>query len=150
MFLADYLIDLLFQKNFILTFKIFSMASNVAFAGSVPANYEQYLGPVLFEPYALDIMNRLPKASLNNVLEIACGTGRVTKHLLGAVSKNGKLVATDLNADMMTVAKEKADDSRIEWKTADAQELPFADNSFDAVICQYGVMFFPDKPKAFS
>lgn len=126
------------------------MASNVAFAGSVPANYEQYLGPILFEPYALDIMQRLPKGSLNNVLEIACGTGRVTKHLLDAIGEKGKLVATDLNPDMIAIAKEKVADSRIEWQKADAQDLPFADNSFEAVICQYGVMFFPDKLKAFS
>lgn len=126
------------------------MASTVAFAGSVPANYEQYLGPILFEPYALDMMKRLPKASLNNVLEIACGTGRVTKHLLNTLTENGKLVATDLNPDMIEVAKQKVADNRIEWQVADALQLPFADNIFDAVICQYGVMFFPDKPKGFA
>ena len=126
------------------------MASNVAFAGSVPANYEKYLGPFLFEPYALDLVKRLPKGSLNNVLETACGTGRVTRHLVDALAANGKIVATDLNADMLSVAREKVTDSRINCQVADAQDLPFDDNSFDAVVCQYGVMFFPEKPKAFS
>ncbi|MBD0333019.1 MAG: class I SAM-dependent methyltransferase [Chitinophagaceae bacterium] len=81
---------------------------------------------------------------------MACGTGRVTKHLLAKVAENGTLIATDLNADMIEIAKTKVQDQRVVWKIADAQELPFEDSYFDLVLCQFGVMFFPDKEKAFS
>lgn len=121
------------------------MSKVASFAGSVPENYDRYLGPVLFEPYALDLVGRI--AGAVNILEIACGTGRVTKHLLNTLPSSGKLVATDLNADMIAVAKTKVADDRVEWKVADAQELPFEDNSFDHIVCQFGVMFFPDKAK---
>jgi ubiquinone/menaquinone biosynthesis C-methylase UbiE len=122
------------------------MASVASFAGSVPANYDKYLGPVLFEPYALDIISRIKDAK--NVLELACGTGRVTRHLLNKIPADGRLTATDLNPDMIAVAKEIVTSDKVEWRTADAQELPFDDNSFDHIICQFGVMFFPDKAKA--
>jgi ubiquinone/menaquinone biosynthesis C-methylase UbiE len=125
------------------------MSSITAFAGSVPANYDKYLGPLLFEPYALDIVERLKGRRLRSVLELACGTGRVTAHLVNLLDEDGKLTATDLNADMIEVAKQRVDNEKIEWLVADAQELPFDADSFDHIICQYGVMFFPDKLKAF-
>jgi ubiquinone/menaquinone biosynthesis C-methylase UbiE len=126
------------------------MASITAFAGSIPANYDQYLGPLLFEPYALDIVERLQNDKLQNVLELACGTGRVTKHLASLIIENGQLLATDLNPDMLAFAQAKVDDERIKWQVADAQSLPFGDESFDHIICQFGVMFFPDKQQAFN
>ena len=125
------------------------MPSAVAFAGSVPAMYDQYLGPFLFEPYAKDLVQRLP-TGLHKVLEIACGTGRVTKHLVTNLAADEQLTATDLNPDMVAVAKQKVTDSRVIWSVADALQLPFNDEAFDAVICQFGVMFFPDKAKAFA
>src|SRR5438128_697292 len=126
------------------------MSSTTSFTGSIPSNYDQYLGPFLFEPYAIDLVKRLPHQGLKNVLEIACGTGRVTQHLVGELADDGNLIATDLNPDMITLARQKVSDGRIRWQAADAQQLPFGDNTFDAVVCQYGVMFFPDKPKAFA
>ena len=125
------------------------MTPNAAFAGTVPANYEKYLGPILFEPYALDMVERLKSRKLKNVLELACGTGRVTAHLVNLLAEGGKLIATDINGDMISVAKEKVSSNKIEWQVADAQQLLFDDESFDHIICQYGVMFFPDKLKAF-
>lgn len=125
------------------------MPGNVSFTGSVPANYDKYLGPYLFEPYALDVIQRLANDNCKQLLEIACGTGRVTNHLVTLLPADGRLVATDLNADMIAVASSIVKDKRVEWKVADAQELPFNNDQFDHVICQYGVMFFPDKPKAF-
>lgn len=119
------------------------------FAGSIPANYDRYLGPVLFEPYALDLSDRLKKDLLRNVLEIAAGTGRVTRHLLPLIAEGGKLTATDINPDMLDVARERIKSEKLTWQIADAMELPFSDNSFDHVVCQFGVMFFPDKLKAF-
>lgn len=115
-----------------------------AFAGTIPANYERYLGPFLFEPYALDLVSRLQDKKYNDILEIACGTGRVTAHLAKSV-KHDTLTATDLNQDMISVAKEMIPDKNIKWMQADAMQLPFDDGSFDLVVIQFGVMFFPDK-----
>jgi len=126
------------------------MASPVAFTGNVPHNYDTYLGPLFFEPYAVDLASRLQNNHYQSILEIACGTGRVTKQLLPKLSADGKLIATDLNEAMLTLSREKIKDPRVEWKIADAQNLPFGDEEFDLALCQFGVMFFPDKPKAFS
>jgi ubiquinone/menaquinone biosynthesis C-methylase UbiE len=121
--------------------------SNAAFVGDIPENYDQYLGPVLFQPYAADLVARLD--SPQEVLELACGTGIVTRQLRERLTAGVKIVATDLNEAMLSYANQKFESSeRIEWKQADATDLPFADQSFDAVLCQFGVMFFPDKEKA--
>jgi len=122
------------------------MEKTAAFAGSIPANYEKYLGPFLFEPYALDLVSRLQNKKYNDILEIACGTGRVTKHLALSVTHN-TLTATDLNQDMIDIAKGIVKDETIKWRKADALELPFEANSFDLVVMQFGIMFFPDKEK---
>lgn len=121
---------------------------NTSFIGSIPANYNRYLGPLLFIPYAEDIAQRV-SANVQSILELACGTGLVTSQLAKKFSKSVKIIATDLNPDMITVAKENVVDTKIEWQTADMLQLPFADNSFDCVVCQFGVMFVPDKLKAF-
>jgi ubiquinone/menaquinone biosynthesis C-methylase UbiE len=123
--------------------------NNAAFVGSIPRNYDQYLGPVMFDPYAADLVARLDLPENASVLEIACGTGIVTRRLRDSVPTSTKIVATDLNEAMIDYAKPKfGSDENVEWKTADATELPFADASFDAVVCQFGLMFFPDKPRA--
>lgn len=123
------------------------MFAATSFTGSIPQNYDFYLGPLFFEPYALDLVSRIHNKP-TAVLELACGTGRVTKHLVNALAANGKLCATDLNMSMLQIAKERLSDPRIEWSVADAHELPFAVNSFDLVVCQFGVMFFAEKPQA--
>ncbi len=119
-----------------------------AFTGSIPELYERHLGPVLFEPYAVDLAGRI-KGPVGQLLEIACGTGRLTAHLLEGLAPGGRLVATDLNADMLQVAKKRVQDPRLSWALADAGKLPFDDAEFDLVACQFGVMFFPDKVGAF-
>jgi len=129
---------------------IIQMMSATAFSGNVPGNYDQYMGPVFFEPYALDLITRLKKDRISRVLEIACGTGRVTRHLLELIPPDGRLVATDLNEDMIRHAGLKLKSRKLSWKRADAQNLPFENESFDHVICQFGVMFFPDKARAFA
>ena len=125
------------------------MEKTAAFEGSIPANYEKYLGPFLFEPYALDLVSRLQDKKYPDILEIACGTGRVTKHLTESV-KYDTLTATDLNPDMISIAKEKVQDKSIKWLPADALDLPFDDNTFDLVLMQFGIMFFPDRLKGLS
>lgn len=122
---------------------------HAAFVGSIPENYDRYLGPSLFEPYALDIVQRVQVSEGARVLEIACGTGIVTRHLRDSLPKSATLVASDLNEAMLAYAAGKfGPDDGIEWKQADATALPFADASFDAVVCQFALMFFPDKAAA--
>lgn len=119
------------------------------FAGSIPALYDRHLGPMLFEPYALDMAERVARLAPKRVLEIAAGTGIVTRALsqkLPAVP----IVATDLNQPMLDHAAARLSSERITWRQADAQALPFEDASFDVLVCQFGVMFFPDKAKAFA
>ncbi len=121
-----------------------------AFVGSVPEKYERYLGPYIFEPYAKDLVRRIRRADIRTALEIACGTGRVTSHLRKALLPDAHLTATDLNADMIAIAREVVPAKDIEWAVADALELPFEDGRFDLVVCQFGLMFVPDKDRALS
>jgi ubiquinone/menaquinone biosynthesis C-methylase UbiE len=122
---------------------------HTAFVGSIPENYDRYLGPCLFEPYAADIAKRVNVFEGGSVLEIACGTGVATRHLRESLPKSATLVASDLNEAMLAYAAGKfGPNDSIEWKQADATALPFADASFDAVVCQFGLMFFPDKAAA--
>jgi len=121
-----------------------------AFTGSIPEFYERYLVPLIFEPYARDLAERVLAKQPARILEIAAGTGVVTRALASGLPSNCQIVATDLNAPMLEHAKTRVHaDGRVDWKTADAQQLPFEDESFDAVLCQFGVMFFPDKTSAF-
>ena len=123
------------------------MSANAAsFSESVPENYDRYMGPMLFEPYAEDLVERLKICDGMRVLEVACGTGIVTRRLREALPASAKLIATDLSEPMLAMARRKFDgDSSIDWQQADALALPFADESFDAVVCQFGLMFMPDK-----
>lgn len=119
--------------------------TNASFTGMVPSFYDQGLGPMFFEPYARDLSRRVEAPSGASILETAAGTGIVTKHLLERLPADGHLTATDLNEAMLTIARERITDRRVQWQTADACALPFDDGRFDAVICQFGVMFFADK-----
>ncbi len=124
-------------------------AKHVSFTGTIPETYDRHLGPVVFEPYARDLASRLQMKDGMRVLETACGTGIVTRRILERLPASGRLVATDLSQAMLDHAREAlGSDARVEWRTADAQALPFADNSFDAVAMQFGIMFVPDKPLA--
>jgi SAM-dependent methyltransferase len=120
------------------------------FTGSIPKLYDTHLVPLIFEPYAADLMHRLGSRSISRVLEIAAGTGVVTRALASALDENISVVATDLNQAMLDHASAVGTKRAVEWRQADAMELPFGDGMFDAVVCQFGVMFFPDKAKAFS
>lgn len=119
------------------------------FSGEDAFNYESYLGPLLFEPSAIQFMSYVGSVTAESVLEISSGTGRLTRHLRKYLPVTTKIIASDISSDMLEVAKEQLNDSSIEFRVADAQQLPFADNSFDLVLCQYGLMFLPDKQKGF-
>lgn len=119
------------------------------FGGPGARAYHEGLVPTIFEPYARDLGERLPISGGMRVLETAAGTGVVTRALLDRLPQDARLVATDLSEDMIAIGREHVGgDPRLEWHPADAQALPFPDASFDAVVCQFGVMFFPDKALA--
>ncbi|HYD30232.1 MAG TPA: class I SAM-dependent methyltransferase [Azospirillaceae bacterium] len=118
------------------------------FAGSIPALYDRHLGPLLFEPYARDLAGRLAGLE-GHVLETAAGTGIVTRALAQALPGSA-ITATDLNQPMLDHATRSVGAPHITWRQADAQALPFENASFDAVVCQFGVMFFPDKAAGFA
>jgi SAM-dependent methyltransferase len=123
----------------------------VSFVGSIPQHYDQGLGPMIFVDYAADIAQRVAAAGPARVLETAAGTGIVTRKLRDALPAATRLTATDLNPPMLDIARTKfRSGEQVEFQPADAMALPFADASFDAVVCQFGVMFFPDKPKSYS
>jgi ubiquinone/menaquinone biosynthesis C-methylase UbiE len=122
---------------------------NTSFTGMDPAAYHTGLGPMFFEPYAADLARRLTAGSQASILETAAGTGIVTRNLLRVLPSDARLLATDLNENMLALARQNVPaDSRLEWRTVDAMSLPFGDEAFDAVVCQFGLMFFPDKPAA--
>jgi ubiquinone/menaquinone biosynthesis C-methylase UbiE len=120
------------------------------FAGSIPENYDRYMVPLIFEPYAADIAQRAASLSPNSVLEIAAGTGVVTRALAPKLPPNANYIVTDLNQPMVDyAASRQPQDTRIKWRQADALALPFDNATFDLVCCQFGAMFFPDRASGY-
>ena len=120
------------------------------FGGSIPEYYDRYMAPVQFDPFAADLVRRLPPRPPGDVLEMACGTGALTRRLRKRLDPAVRLVATDLSKAMLDYASNKLREvGGIEWREADAGNLPFPDESFGAVVCAFGIMFVPDKPSAF-
>ena len=125
-------------------------ASDRVFSGMIPGIYDALLVPLIFEPYAVDIASRAASLPARRVLEIAAGTGVATRALARSLPGHVPIIATDLNQPMIDLALAHDSDERVTWRQADAMDLPFDDESFDLVVCQFGVMFFPDKQKAFA
>jgi ubiquinone/menaquinone biosynthesis C-methylase UbiE len=122
----------------------------VPFIGDIPREYDRGLGPMIFVDYAADIARRVAARRPARVLEIAAGTGIVTRALRDALPDGVSLTATDLHAPMLDVARAKfGPREAVVFQPADATALPFGDGAFDAVVCQFGVMFFPDKDKSY-
>ena len=124
-------------------------SSDNQFAGSIPEIYDRYLGPVIFQPYADDLARRVAARSPQAVLETAAGTGIVTRAMVAALPDSAAVTATDLNQPMLDYAARQTPSARVTWRQADALSLPFDDGAFDAVVCQFGVMFFPDRIAAY-
>ena len=121
------------------------------FVGSVPENYDRHLGPRIFEGYADDMADRVAAHKPSRVLELAAGTGILTRRLRDVLPDSCEIVATDLNEPMLEIAREKTGNpASIIFQQADGTDLPFADESFDLVACQFGVMFFPDKHRGYT
>jgi len=122
------------------------VATDKLFAGSIPEIYDRFLVPLIFEPYARDLAERLTKVKPRDLLETAAGTGVLTRAVVARLPASTRYIATDLNQPMLDYAKTRHSSTRsIEWQQADALALPFKDQSFDAVACQFAAMFFPDK-----
>ena len=128
------------------------MTANAAqFVGSIPQFYHEGLGPCVFAGYAKDMARRVAVLNPGDVLELAAGTGIVTGAMREVLRADAKLVATDLNTPMLDFARAKLRfDDGVEFRQADAMALPFNSGMFNVVVCQFGVMFFPDKARAFA
>ena len=124
--------------------------TDTAFTGSVAQLYESHLVPLIFEPYAVDMARRVAARKPRRVLELAAGTGAVTRHLAVMLDASCEIVATDLNTAMIEEAARIGTARPVQWRQADAMQLPFDDESFDVVCCQFGAMFFPDRAHAYS
>src|SRR6267154_2876081 len=126
------------------------LETDKVFAGSIPENYDRYMVPLIFEQYAADIAQRASSLSPRAVVETAVGSGAVTRALAPRLSPGASYIVTDLNQPMLDyAASRQAPDSRIKWRQADALALPFENAAFDLVCCQFGAMFFPDRPSAY-
>jgi len=125
-------------------------AVTTQFSGSIPEIYDKYLVPLIFEPYAIDLAQRAAALPITNILELAAGTGVVTRRLAMALPGSVFIIASDLSQPMLDQAAAVGTSRPVDWRQADALALPFDKASFDAVVCQFGVMFFPDKARAFA
>ncbi len=121
---------------------------NVQFSGSIPRNYDHHLGPLFFEPFAVPLAERIAALAPRSVLELACGTGRLTRHLLRRLPAGTRVVATDINPSMLDFAANTVGGS-VTWEAVDAVRLPYPDMSFDLVVAQFGVMFYSDRLEAY-
>jgi len=119
------------------------------FVGSVPALYDALLVPMIFAPYAADLAERVRLRSPSKLLELACGTGAVTRALAERLPATVSMLATDLSQPMLDRAARIGTRRPVTWQQADAMNLPFSGATFDVVVCQFGVMFFPDRARAY-
>jgi SAM-dependent methyltransferase len=124
--------------------------SDTVFAGSIPELYDTLFVPLIFEPYAADLAARVAALAPTRVLETAAGTGVLTRAMARTLAPQVELIATDLNQPMLDHAARVGTQRPVQWQQADAARLPFGDASFDLLVCQFGVMFFPDKAQAFA
>ena len=126
------------------------VATDKLFAGSIPEFYDRFMVPLIFETYAVDLADRVASIKPRDVLETAAGTGVLTRALASRLAPSTRIVATDLNQPMLDQASRRQTEGSPHWQQADALALPFADQGFDAVACQFGAMFFPDKVRGYS
>ena len=127
-----------------------SSSTPISWSGTFPHHYDVNLGPFIFGPYARNLVNRIDFTDVDNVLELACGTGQVTTLLADRLPTSVQLIATDLSPDMMRIAQAKLSNSTVQWAMVDMTAIPYESDTFDRVVCQFGIMFAPDKAQAFS
>lgn len=125
--------------------------AEATFSGSVPERYDELLVPLIFNDYADEIVQRVHVASGVRVLEIACGTGVVTRKLRERLPEDTALIATDLSADMQAIAIANLHGVKgITFEIQDGTAMTYTENSFDEVVCQFGIMFYPDRPAGYA
>lgn len=124
------------------------MSNAIIFNGDVPRNYQDILTPLLFDHFSTSVIDQLQLPRVQSVLELACGTGSLTRQVAQALPAGARLTATDLQEDMLAVAKQQVNNSNITWHAVDMTAIPFANAAFDLVLCQFGIMLVPDKAKA--
>jgi ubiquinone/menaquinone biosynthesis C-methylase UbiE len=122
-----------------------SQDTDHAFEGSIPELYERFMVPMVFQLYAEDLARRVAALKPSRVLETAAGTGVLTRELANALPADVEIIATDLNQPMLDAGAQIGTSRPVVWQHANALDLPFEDESFDVVVCQFGVMFFPDQ-----
>jgi len=121
-----------------------------AFDGSIPEIYDELMVPLIFAVYAADLAARLTEIGATSVLEVAAGTGVLTREMSTRLPTAVEITATDLNQPMLDHAARIGTSRPVQWRQADVMDLPFEEESFDAVACQFGAMFFPDKAAGFA
>ena len=125
------------------------MKTDVKFSDSVSQAYQKYMVPLIFESYAIDLATRVSRQNPGSILEVAAGTGVVTKQIASRLRPDARFTVTDLNQSMLNVAMQNIHDNRIQWQQCDALSLPFDERGFDSVVCQFGAMFFPDHVRGY-
>lgn len=123
--------------------------SDSSFSKDVAAFYESTLVPLIFESYAQDLAIRARALNPTSLLEIACGTGVVTRALASRLPEACTITASDLNEAMVAHAEGVGTSRPVSWRQADVMDLPYADSTFDLVVCQFSAMFFPDRAAAY-
>ena len=122
--------------------------NTIAFSGSIPEIYDQLLGEFVFEPFAVDLAGRVDYVKEREVLELACGTGRLTKHVAAKIHPGSRFTVSDLQEDMLTIARKLVPATNITWSLIDMQQMNLHDKSFDLVLSQFGLMLAPDRGRA--
>ena len=119
-------------------------------SGNASENYERHLVPTMFTPWAHDLIGRVALQTGERVMDVACGTGIVARLAAEIVGRSGQVVGVDLNSGMLEIARAQTPTAgaRVEWREGDVNDLPYDDATFDALLCQQGFQFFPDKSKA--
>jgi SAM-dependent methyltransferase len=126
------------------------MATTLQISGSAADIYEQHMVPAIFARWAPDLVQAAGVQPAERVLDVACGTGAVTRLLAEQVGPAGNVTGLDITPGMLAAARLAAPSQRIEWLEGSAVKMPLPDGTFDAVVCQQGLQFFPDKPAALS
>jgi ubiquinone/menaquinone biosynthesis C-methylase UbiE len=108
--------------------------------------YEEFFVPALFQEWAGRVADAAALEPGHKVLDVACGTGVLARSALDRVGPGGAVTGLDRNDGMLVVARRKS--PGIDWRSGRAEALPFADDTFDAVVSQFGLMFFEDRVKA--
>lgn len=124
------------------------MNTIISFSGSIPQHYQELLTPFLFDGFSADLMKRIDFSTAYNVLELASGTGGVTKQLVKHLPSGAHLTATDLQSDMLETAKHQVSVANVSWDVVDMTNIPYIDGQYDLIVCQFGLMLVPDQLKA--